>query len=108
MKKLMLIIILLVTFGSPALAMEPMSNGELKKATAQISVAAKLPALYPPASAVIGFIVKGIDNYKIADDLMTGLGPVGTAVELTTPVIEFTGVANDANDLKSVATFGFF
>ena len=109
MKKLMITLIFLVTLSSPALAIEPMSNDELKKTTAQIaSIASKVPSLYAKARTVVGLIIKGIDNNKHVDNLVTTVGPGLTAQELTTPVREVTIIVSDANNFKSAVSFGFF
>ncbi len=109
MQNLMVVLVLLVTLGSPALAMESMSNGELKKTTAQIATPAGHAAgVSSPAVEVGALVSKLIESNDHVGNLTTALNPVGDAQTTTTPVREFIVMVNDANNFKSAVSLGFF
>ena len=110
MKRLLIALVLLVTLGSPVLAMEPMSKDELKETTAQIAATAgQGPFVYSTARFIIAdLVIDGIESNKHVDNLTTGIAPVGVAQEAITPVREVVGIYGDARGLASGITLGFF
>lgn len=109
MKRLVITLIILLTLGSPALALKKLSTNDLKKITAQLAATVGHAAdASSPAAMGYELVSNLIEGNGHIGNLTTVLGPVGVAQTAAEPASVVIQVISDVNSFKSGVSLGFF